>query len=131
MIPSRIVVTMVIKTAMIKFFFISIFLCQSHTRDQHVNELDSDERDDDAANAVYPEVTTQQSSSAHWPIPHATQGQRNQRDDDYRVKNYSREHGRFGRSQPHDVERVENGKCTCKHRGDDGEVFRHVIGDRE
>ena len=70
-------------------------------------------------------------SGADRPIAHAFQRQRNERDDDQRVEDDRREDGALRRRQPHDVERLQLRVEGDEHRRDDGEVLRHVVGDRE
>src|ERR1700675_2761946 len=52
-----------------------------------VNQLDSNERRNDAANAVNDEVAAQQGLCGHGLILHALQRQRDKRDDDKSVEN--------------------------------------------
>ena len=57
--------------------------------------------------------------------------QRHEGDDDQRIEDDGRQDGRLGRPQPHDVERAEHRERHEEHRGNDREVLRHVVGDRE
>ena len=50
--------------------------------DDEIDELDADERNDDAAEAVDEQVALQNGERAHRFVGHAAQRQRNQRDDD-------------------------------------------------
>ena len=65
------------------------------------------------------------------PVGDAAQGERDQRHDDQRVEDHRRQDGALRRRQPHDVERAELGQRGDEQRRDDGEVLRHVVGDRE
>ena len=64
-------------------------------------------------------------------IAHAFQRQRNERDDDQRVEDDRRQDGALRRRKLHDVERLQLRIEGDEHRRDDGEIFRHVVGDRE
>ena len=55
--------------------------------DDEIDELDADERNDDAAEAIDEQVALQNGERAHRFVGHAAQRQRNQRDDDERVEN--------------------------------------------
>ena len=66
-------------------------------RDDEVDEFDADERNDNAAEAIDEQVALQDGERAHWLVCNATQGQRDQRDDDERVKNDGAQNG-AGRS---------------------------------
>src|SRR5215468_10645318 len=75
-----------------------------NVHDDEVDELDPDERDDQPAEAVYPQVPAQQRARRGRRVPDAAQRQRDQRDDDQRVE-YDRRRDRGRRAvQPHDVE---------------------------
>ena len=83
-------------------------LCQPGSGDEHVNELDPDERNNDSAGAVDQKIVAQQRGRAHGAICHAAQRQRDQRNDDDRVEDHRREHSRLRRPQVHDVQRVQH-----------------------
>src|SRR5215472_1196288 len=74
---------------------------------EHVDELDADERDDNAAKAVDQKIAPQDAGGTHWTIGHAPQCQRNERDDDERVEDDRREDGALRSRQVHDVERLK------------------------
>src|SRR5262245_43346752 len=126
--PSRTVVTSVISTAVRMFFFMMIPSSQAHCPDDYVNKLDADERDNHSSHAVQQQVPAQQCLGAHGSVLHSAQGKRNECNDDQRVENYCREHGRLRRRQTHDVQRVQHRESSGKHRRDDGKVFGHVVG---
>ncbi len=50
---------------------------------------------------------------------------------DQRVEDHRRQDRARGRRQPHHIERAEHGIGAREGRGNDGEVFRDVVGDRE
>src|SRR6478735_3804191 len=106
----------------------------SHSReelDDEVDQLDADERRDDAAEAVDVEVAAQQLRRAARGVAHASQRKRNERDDDDSVEDHGGQDRRLRAVQPHDVQQVEAGEQRHEHRGDDRKVFRDVVGDRE
>ena len=70
-----------------------VSLRQPNGGDEHVNELDADEWDDDAAESIDEEVALQQGSRGHRPVLHAAQSERDQRDDDQRVEDDRGEDG--------------------------------------
>src|SRR5579885_1186745 len=83
--------------------FRTLALCRQVQRDEdQVDELDANERQDNAAEAVEQQVAPQDRRGAERAILHAAQGQRNQRNDDQRVEDYRREHRAMRRRQPHD-----------------------------
>src|SRR5262249_32109312 len=100
-------------------------------RDREVDGLDADERNDDAAYAVDQQVTAQQRPGADRAVGDALQRQRDQRDDDQRVEDDGRQDGALRARQAHDVERLQLRIERHEHGRDDGEIFRHVVGDGE
>ena len=72
---------------------------QVHQADDDVDELDADERGDDAADAVDERVACQQRSGADGPVGDAAEGERDQGDDDERVEDDGREDGALGASR--------------------------------
>ena len=56
-----------------------------------IDQLDADERHDDAAEAVDQQIAAQQRCGADGAILHAAQSERDQRDDDQRVENHGGE----------------------------------------
>ena len=71
-----------------KIPFHKYLLREPDAGNQHIDQLDSDERDDYAAHAVDHQVIAQQYRSAHGPILDPAQRQRNQRNDDQRVEDH-------------------------------------------
>ena len=93
------VVTIVMRTEITRFFFMggslyflllnsfvfrseflnlnSEFLGHPDARDDHVNQLDANERNDDSAQAVNQQVVTEQRGGAHGAVLYASQCQRN------------------------------------------------------
>ena len=57
-------------------------------RDQEVDQFDADERNDDAAEAVDEQIALQDGERAHRLVSYAAQRQRDERDDNERVKNH-------------------------------------------
>src|SRR5262249_8926132 len=80
----------------------SLFLDQVQHGQNHVDDLDPDERHDQPAHAVYEQVITQQRGRAYWAVAHAAQRQRDQEDDDQRVEDHRRKDGAIRRAQAHD-----------------------------
>src|SRR5215831_17705787 len=60
---------------------------------QHVDDLDADERQQNAADAIDEHVATQDRPGADRTIFHALEGERNQRRNDEGVENDSRQNG--------------------------------------
>src|SRR5271163_2240037 len=102
-----------------------------HGGNQDVDDLDADERNDDAAEAVDGQVAAKQGRRADGAIGGAFQRERNQRDDDQRVEDDRREDRGLVRMQAHDVERRKFGIGRDEQGGNDREIFRDVVGDRE
>ena len=96
-----------------------------------IDELDADERHDDATEAIDEQVALQDGEGAHRFVGHAAQGQRNQRDDDERVENDGAEDGAGGTVQVHDVERRDGREGRHQHGGNNREIFRHIVRDAE
>src|ERR1700674_5770481 len=63
-------------------------LRQSQRCQDHVDDLDPDERRDDATDTIDPEVVTQQRGGADRSIFHAFERERDQRDDDQRIEDH-------------------------------------------
>ena len=61
--------------------------------DDEIDELDADERNDDAAEAIDEQIALENREGAHRLVGDAAQRQRNQRDDDERVENDGAENG--------------------------------------
>src|SRR6185312_12950470 len=99
--------------------------------DDKIDDLDADERYDDAADTVEPQIAAQNVGGAGRAVFHTPQAQRNERDDDQRVEDDGREDRAFWIAQPHDVEHAELGIESQEHRGDDREILGDVVGDRE
>src|SRR6267154_3443031 len=92
--PNITVVTRVNHSAIKRFFFITP---SNHPkiRQQYVDKLDSDKRSNNSTHAIEQQVPLQQSRRAERPIPHATQCEWDQGDDDQRVENYGGKDGGF------------------------------------
>src|ERR1700733_8272331 len=99
--------------------------------EDQVDELDEDERDDDAAYAVDPDVPAQDGRGAGRAESHAAQRQRDQGHDHQRVEDDGRQHSALGTMEFHDVERVELRVGSDEQGGNDGEVLGYVVGDGE
>src|SRR6266567_4794355 len=126
MIPSRIVVAIVINIEVRRFFFIKDSLCEPDTGDYHVDQLDTDERNNYSAHAVDPKIVTQQYRRAHRAVFNPSQCQRDQGNDDQSIEDHGGEYRRFRCLQVHNVQRVENWKSAREHSWNDGEIFRYV-----
>src|SRR5262249_35123278 len=106
-------------------------LGQVKRSDNQIDQFDSDKWNDETAEAIDQQVALQNGERAHWLVSNAAQRQRDQRDDDQRVKNDGAEN-RTGRTvQVHDVQRRDLGKPSHQHRRYDCEVFRDVVCDAE
>ena len=99
--------------------------------DQDVDHLDADKGNDDAAEPIDQQIAPEQRTRADGPIGDALQGKRNERDDDQRIEDDRRQDGALRRRQIHNVERLELRVEGEEQRRDDGEIFRHVVGDGE
>src|SRR5258706_9205173 len=128
--PNITVVTKVNHRAIRKFFFIT---SSNHPkiRQQHVDKFDSDKGSNNSANAIQQQVPLQQSRRAERPITHAAQRERDQGDDDQRVKNYGGKDGGLRRAQVHYVQGAEHWKSSGKHSRNDREILGHVVSDRK
>ena len=96
-----------------------------------IDELDADERHDDATEAIDEEIALENCQGAHRLVGDAAQGQRNQRDDDQGVENDGAEDGAGGTVQVHDVERRDGREGRHQHGGNNREIFRHIVRDTE
>ena len=52
----------------------------------YIDQLDSNERNDDAADAINEQVAPQHCCSRHWLVTDSAKCERNQRDDDQRIE---------------------------------------------
>src|SRR5256885_2326943 len=94
-----------------------------------VDQFNSGERRDNPTEAINKKIPAQQSGCTERAVTNAPQRQRNKRDDNQRVENHGGKNGGLRRREMHDVEYAELGKSDREHSGDDGEIFRDVIGD--
>src|SRR3954453_13750458 len=111
--------------------FLSPLADSGDVHDDQVDELDPDERDDQPAESVDPQVPAQQRARRRRRVPHAAQRQRDERDDDQRVEHDRRRDRRRRAVQAHDVEVPQAGVDADEHGRQHGEVLRHVVGDGE
>src|ERR1700690_3435680 len=93
-----------------------------------VDEFDEDERHDDAADTVNPDVAPQDRRRTGRAELNAPQGQGDQRDDHQSVEYDGREHGALGTVQVHDIECFERSVVSkdigAREQGaNDGEVL--------
>src|SRR5208282_1079873 len=130
MMPRSTVVASVIQIEMSRFFFM-VSSRQPDARNEHVDQLDSDKRNDDSAETVDEQVAAQKRFGSKRPIPYAAERERNKRDDNKGVENYRRKHRRLGRFQAHDVQNVELRERAGEHGGNDREILGHVVGYRK
>src|ERR1700735_3708558 len=93
---------------------IRILLSPAGRRQNHVDDFDSGERHDDAAQPIYEQVAAQERTCAERPVLHALDGERYQYDDDQRVENHRREDCGVRRRQVHDIERTQLRVCHRK-----------------
>ena len=63
-------------------------LGQPNPSDQHINQLDTQERDNDSAHTIDPEIAAEKRCCAHRAVFHAAQRQRNQGNNNYRVEDH-------------------------------------------
>src|ERR1700733_11949502 len=103
MIPSRTVVTIVISTEVIRFFFMTILLSHPNTGNEHIDQLDSNEWHNNAANTVDPEIAAQQNRSSHGPVLYPAQRKGNQGNNDQGIENNRRQNRRLRRLELHDI----------------------------
>src|SRR5712691_1506984 len=67
--PSNTVVTSVMNTEIRRFFFIVIpYSGHPNSGDDHVDQLDTDERDDNSAHSIDQQVVAQQCGCAHGTV---------------------------------------------------------------
>src|SRR5215831_4120327 len=74
---------------------------------EQVDQLDADERNDDAAEAIDQKIAAQQAGGADRTIGNAAQRQRDQGDNDQCIEDDRRQDGALGRMKLHDVERLQ------------------------
>src|ERR1039458_9217398 len=94
-----------------------------------IDQPDSGERRDDAADAIDQQIAAQQGGRAHGPVLDAAQGQRNERDDNQRIEDDAGEHGAVRVVQAHDVEPGERRIDAHEHGRQDREEFGDIVGD--
>src|SRR4029078_6183704 len=75
--------------------------------DDEVDQLDADERRDEAPQSIDQHVAAQKPGCADRPVSHPTKPKREQGGNYQSVEDDRREDRRFGGSERHDVERVE------------------------
>ena len=100
---------------------------------EHVDGLDADERDNDAADTVDEQVTLEDFCRTQGAELHSAQGQRNERNDDQRIEDDRAEDRavRRGRDLHRCSTESDLREGDDEHRRDDREVLRHVVGDAE
>src|ERR1700680_1895263 len=96
-----------------------------------IDELEADEGDDDAADAVDDQISAQYDPRWCRPILHTAQRERNQSDDDQRVEDHARQNRGLRRVKAHQVERAERGIRGEKKSRNDREVLGDVVRDRK
>src|ERR1019366_4343291 len=107
-------------------------LLREMQRHEHlVDQPNAGKRHNDPAKTIDQQVAREHLAGADRLVLHAAEGQWNQGYNDYRIENDCREYRALGRVQPHDVQLVQLGIYRRKHCGNDGEIFRHVIGNRK
>src|SRR5262245_10730220 len=91
--PRRTVVTTVISTAVRRLLarFMADDSRETDRRDHHVDQLDPDERNDDAAESVNQQVATKERRRTDGAVVDAAQRQWDERHDDQRVENHRRQ----------------------------------------
>src|SRR5580692_1364791 len=99
-----------------------------HVSNCHINQLDAQKWRDNATQSVDEKVLAQQRRGSQRPVANTAQRQRNQCDDDQRVEDDRGENRGLGSAKPHDVQNFQLRKRGLEHRGDDGEIFRDVVG---
>src|SRR5438552_18309750 len=85
--PNMTVVTRVNHTAMSRFFFMKALSDKSQIRQQHIDQLDSDKWSNDSPDAIEQQVAAKKRGRSDRPIPHASESQWNQRNDNQGVEN--------------------------------------------
>ena len=97
-------------------------------RQQHVNQLDPDERRDHTAYAVDQDIVAQQACRAQRTVWHAAQSKWDEGNNDQRVEDYCREDRGLG-FQLHNVEHAQYWIGSGKGHGDDRKIFRYIVRD--
>src|SRR5208283_2173065 len=98
---------------------------------KHVDGLDADEGNNNAAYAVDQQIVAQQDIGGLGLVLDALECQRNQRHDDDGVEDDRRKNSRVRGGKVHDIERLERRKDGHEHGWNDGKVLGHVVGDGE
>src|SRR3954468_12496848 len=73
-------------------------------RQHEVDDLDSEEGSDDAADAVDEERAAEEGGGPERPVAHAAERERDQQDDDEGVEDHRGEDGAVGRGELHHIE---------------------------
>jgi len=105
-------------------------LDKSEGGDEEVDGFDSDEGDDDAAEAVYEGITAQDVGGAGGPVSDSFEGEGDEQDDDDGVEDDGAKDRALCAVKLHDVHGVED-RQRGEHSRDNREVFGDVVGDAE
>src|SRR6202034_3408527 len=92
-------------------------------REEHVDQLDEDERGDDPADAVDEDIAPEDGGGTGGSPLDPAQRQRDEGNDDERIENDRREHGGRLVVQFQDIERLELRVGRHEHDRDDGEIL--------
>src|ERR1043166_5450405 len=122
------VVTNVNHRAITKFFFIA---SSNHPKvgQQEIDELDSEKRSHNSTYAINQEVALEQSGGTQRAIAYAAERERNQSNDNECVKNDRGKNCGLRSAKVHNIQDIQNRKCACEHRRNNGEVFGDIVGD--
>src|SRR5208337_2632977 len=86
---------------------------------------------DDASKTVYEKVSAQNRRRAVGTELNALERQWNKGHDYERIEDNGTQNGALGRCQPHHVEGAYLREGPHQHRGDDREIFGHIVCDAE
>lgn len=98
---------------------------------QHVDQFNADKRNHDSTHPIDQQVTSQQRTGSNRTIRKALQGERNERDNDQRVKDDGGQDRTVRCRQMHDIQRIEGWIRCRKSSRNNRKVFGNVVSDAE
>src|SRR5215469_15178478 len=104
-------------------------LGQANGGNDYVDQLDSNERQQDTPGAVDQKISGQDLGRPQGPESDPLQSQRNQSNDDQRVENHRTQNCALRRFQKHDVQWSYLRKGANQHGWQDGKIFGYIIRD--
>ena len=97
--------------------------------DDNVDRFDADEGQNEAADAIDKQISSEKRCRPHRPVGDSFQGERDQRNDDQRIEDDGRQNRRLRRRQSHHVQCAEFRISSDEQRRQDRKIFRDIVGD--